>query len=296
MFRKISDAVNSLSGSWLIFIGAALWSTSGGVTKSFEMDAVMQACVRSLMAGVLLLPCLKPKQMVIDKWAVGYVVSFIAVIILILSSIRLTTAANALALQFTAPLWIFLWGLLVHRKRPSRLRIIIMAIMLLGIVVMLCEPNTGSNLLGNILGVCAGAAFAGVSVCLKQVRLGGNLSTIAFANICAGPIILLGLLLLPGYTMHVPSNAWLYIAYLAVFQLVGGYVFYMLGLRKVTPQKATILSIWEFILTPVWALLLVGELPTEYGAIGWVILLAAIMLENRMLPAEEEANTLSEAA
>ena len=242
--------------------------------------------IRSLLAGVALLPFLRIKKIVWDRWLLAMVICYTALVVLILSSLRLTTAANALALQFTSPLWVMLWNVCVERRLPTLRRFIPVAVMIIGIAIFLLEPKQGSNFLGNILAILAGAAFAGVSICLKRVQAGGYLSMLSFLNLCAAVLVLVPLALWPGYTIYVPSNAWPYILFLALFQLSSGYIFYMLGLRTVTPQKATILCVWEFILTPVWAFLLVGELPSMFGAVGWAVLLVAILLEGKLVREE----------
>ena len=281
MFKKIAAAIDRLPGEWLVFISAFLFSTAGGVTKSFQMDAVLLPGVRSMLAGLVLLPFLRPKKIVWDRWLLLLIASFTGLVLCILCAIRFTTASNALALQFTTPLFICLGNWIFLHKRPSLRRALPIIIMLIGIIVILCEPNTGTNFKGNLFGVGAGLAFAGVSVSLNKVRAGGYLSTITLLNLAAGVIILVPLLLWPGYQVHIDPKAIPYVLFLGLVQLSGGSIFYMMGVRKAGPQKASILGAWEFVLTPVWAYLLVRELPTVYGAIGWVILLIAVLIENR---------------
>ena len=283
MFKKIVAAIDRLPGEWLVFISAFLFSTAGGVTKSFEMDAILLPGVRSMLAGIVLLPFLRPKKIVWDRWLLLLIFSFTGLISCILCAIRFTTASNALALQFTTPLFICLGNWIFQHKRPSGRRLLPIVIMLIGIGIILMEPNTGTNLMGNLFGIGAGLAFAGVSVSLNKVRAGGYLSTIALLNLCGGALILSVLLLWPGYTIHIELSAIPYVLFLGLVQLSGGYIFYMMGVRKVGAQKASILDVWEFILTPVWAFLLVRELPTVYGAVGWVVLLIAVLIENRFV-------------
>ncbi|MBR5430439.1 MAG: EamA family transporter [Firmicutes bacterium] len=283
MFKKIAAVFDKLPGEWLVFISAFLFSTAGGVTKSFQMDAILLPGVRSLLAGLVLLPFLRPKQIVWDRWLACLIASFTGLVLFILCAIRFTTASNALALQFTTPLFICLGNWLFLHKRPSARRLLPIVIMLIGIIIILCEPNTGTNFLGNLCGVGAGLAFAGVSVSLNRVRAGGYLSTITLLNLMAGVIILVPLLLWPTYHVHIELSAIPYVLFLGLVQLSGGYIFYMMGVRKVGPQKASILDVWEFILTPVWAFLMVRELPTVYGAVGWVVLLIAVLIENRFV-------------
>jgi len=291
LLNRLIAKVEKWPGSVLVFLAAVLWSTAGGVTKSFTLDAVLLPGIRSLIAGLVFLPFLRPKKIVWDRWLFGMVISYTSLVVLILCSLRFTTAANALALQFTSPMWIMLVSIIVQRKLPSFRRFLPVGIMLVGIVIMLLEPNEGGSLLGNIMAILAGAAFAGVSICLPHVKAGGYLSMLSFINLCVAAIVLIPLAIAPNYTIHVPLSTLPYIFFLAVFQLSGGYFFYSIGMNKVSAQKATILCAWEFILTPVWAYLLVGELPSVFGAVGWVILLAAILLEGRLgadPPAETE--------
>lgn len=293
MPRDVLSYFEKMPGNLLIFFGALLWSTAGGVIKSFELDEFLLPAVRALLAGVVLLPFLRPRQIVWDRYLLGMILTYAGLSFSILIALRYTTAANAIALQFTAPIWIFFWDLCVQRRLPSLRRLLPLICMALGVGIILLEPKSGSSLAGNLLALLAGLSFAGISRFLPRVRAGGGLSTIALINLCAGTLMFLPQLLLPNCSVHVPLNVWPYLLYLSVFQLSAGYVFYYAGLRKVSTQKATILSTWELVLTPVWAFLLVGELPTLYGAVGWLVLLAAVMLENLLVherPAEARAS------
>ncbi|MDO4581433.1 MAG: DMT family transporter [Bacillota bacterium] len=280
MYEKLLARIGNMSGTWLIFIGSVLWSTAGGVSKCISVDPIFLAGMRSLLAGLVLMPLLRPKRIVFDRWFFLFVGSYAALTMVILSAIRLTTASNALALQYTAPLWIVIVSFLFFKKRYTLRKLIPTAIIVAGIVIFLIEPKTGSNFAGNLLGVLSGAAFAAVTVCLRRVQGGGTLSTVAAVNLCAGPVILLIASLSPGVSMDMSWSELPYVLFLALFQLALGYVFYSMGTQKVPPQRATLLAVWEFVLTPLWAWLLVGELPTLYGAIGWIVLLAAIFIDH----------------
>ena len=283
-FKKAAAKADALPGPWLVFFGAVLWSTAAGVTKSFQMDAILLPGVRSLLAGLVLLPSLRPKRIVWDRWLLTLVLSYTLLVLFILCSIRYTTATNALALQYTTPMFICLYNWVVLHRPPSRRRLIPIAVMLAGIIIILCEPNTGTNFIGNIYGVAAGAAFAGVSLSLDRVRCGGYLSTVTLLNLCAAALILIPLMIAPGYKIEIQLSSIPYVLYLGLIQLSLGYIFYMMGIRKTSPQKASILGVWEFILSPIWAFLLVGELPTVFGAVGWTVMLLAVFIENKFVP------------
>lgn len=280
MFNKLVAVLEKWPGPVLIFCAAALWSTAGGVIKSFEMDAILLPAVRSVVVALVLSPFLHIKQVRWNKWLPALILSYTLLCTCILMAIRYTTAANAIALQFTAPLWVFLGNAIIKRRLPSLRRCVPLVIMLIGLLIIVLGPQEGNGTLGNILAILAGGFFAVFSLCMPRVKTAGILSTLCLINFGAGLLIIIPLALLPNYSIQVPLQAWPYIFYLGIFQLTGGHVFYLVGLRKVSTQKATLLSTWEFILAPVWAFLLVGELPSANGIIGWVILLAAIIIEN----------------
>lgn len=290
MFNKLLAVLDRLSGPWLIFIAAVLWSTVGGVSKSVDMETLLFGGFRALIGGVALLPLLKPKQLVWDKWLIGLILSYTGMTVFVLLAIRFSTAGNAIALQDSAPLWLFLWALFIKKQKPGWRRIIPIVLITAGIAIFLLEPNTGSNSLGNILGVFGGISYALYSVCMRRAKGATVMSLVVVMNLSCGALILLGLWALPGYQFAVPLNAWPVLLLMGTVQLSGGHLCFSLGLRKTDPQRATLLAVWELILSPVWAFLLVSELPTAFGFIGWLIMLAAIVLENKlhqpqMLPA-----------
>lgn len=286
--QKLLNQINRLPGSWLIFIAAVLWSTVGGVSKSLAMDPLLFAGLRGLIGGLALLPMLKPKQLVWDKWLAGLILSYTAVTALVLLSMRYTTAGNIIALQDSALVWVFLWALLIGRQKMNWRRVLPVAVAVLGIIIFLLEPNTGSNTLGNLLGVGAGVCFAAMGACMRQAKAASPLSLVVLMNLCCGGLILLILVFLPGYTLAVPPIAWPVLLLMGTVQLSGGYLCYCLGMRKIEHQRAQLLCTWELVLTPVWSFLLVGEVPTTYGLAGWVSMLAAIVLDSGLRHSREQ--------
>ncbi len=278
--QKLLNQINRLPGPWLIFTAAVLWSTVGGVSKSLAMDPLLFAGLRSLIGGLVLLPMLQPKKLVWDKWLAGLILAYTAVTSLVLLSMRYTTAGNIIALQDSALVWVFVWALVIGRQKMNWRRILPVAAAVLGIIIFLLEPNQGGNAFGNLLGVGAGICFAAMGACMRQAKAATPLSLVVLMNLCCGVLILLILVLLPGYTLTVPPIAWPVLLLMGTVQLSGSYLCYCLGLRKIEHQRAQLLCTWELVLTPVWAFLMVGELPTIYGLAGWITMLAAIVLDS----------------
>ncbi len=280
--NQVMKKIERIPGPLGIFIGAALWSTAGGVTKSFQMDAFLLPAIRSVIVGLFFLPFIEWKKIVWDKWLFLCILSYGALVMLVLAALRFTTATNAIALQFTSPLWLFLFSVLVQHYRPSKKKLVPVVLITAGIVIGLCEPTVGSNTFGNILGALGGVGLAGFTVTQKKVRTNSQAATLGLCNMGTALILFPILLLLPQYEIVIPGNAWIYLIYLSVIESGFGYLFYMAGASKVPSQKATTLSALELVLTPVWSFLLVRELPTIYGAISWILILTAILVETRL--------------
>ena len=281
VFSLLNSKLERLPGSWLIFIGALCWSTAGAVVKSFDTDPLLLAGLRSLLGGLVLSIFIRPRKICFDKWLLLLILFYTGLIACALNAFRLTSATLVIAMQYTAPIWIFLLNWLLIKK-PAKEKVPVMLLILGGVLIFLLEPVSALTARGNLLALNMGITFAGVSICLKRVRHDNPLGVVAVMNL-GGSLILLPLaLLLPGANMQVNAGDWLYILYLAIFQLSAGYFFFMLGMQKVTPQKGTLLCVWELALTPVWAFLMVRELPGLHVAAGTLLLMFALFWDNRV--------------
>ena len=198
-----------------------------------------------------------------------------------MNSFRLTSATLVIAMQYTAPIWLFLLNWLLSKK-PEKGRAPVMLLIIVGVLLFMMEPVSGSTARGNLIALNMGITFAGVSVCLKKMRHENPLGVVAVMNLGSALILLPLAFVLPGVDIRVDAGAWPYILYLAIFQVSAGYFFYMMGIKKVTPQKGTLLCIWEMALAPVWAFLIVSELPSLYVAIGTLLLMLALFWDNRV--------------
>ena len=281
IFARINSKLDRLSGSWLIFLCALCWSTAGAVIKSFDTDPLFLAGLRSLLGSLALSVFIRPRKIHFDKWLLLLILFYTGMVSCVVCSFRLTSATLVIAMQYTAPVWLFLLHWLINR-RPETKRAPVMLLIVAAVLLFLLEPVGSSTARGNLLALNMGILFAGTSVCLKKVRHDNPLGVVAVMNL-GGALILLPLaLLLPGVSIHVNAGDWIYIIFLGIFQLSAGYVFYTLGLKKVTPQKGTLLCVWEMVLTPVWAFLMVREMPSLYVAGGTLLLMLALFWDNRV--------------
>ena len=186
---------------------------------------------------------------------------------------KLTTAANAILLQYTAPVWIGLFGSWLLGERTIRADWIAIALVIVGMALFLANGLSVGHVLGDSLGLLSGVCFAGMTLALRSQKDGSPVESIILGNLLAGLIGLPWIITSP----DLPLTGWIALAALGVVQLGCSYWLYARAIRHVTALEAVLIPVIEPLLNPVWVLLAVGERPTPLALLGGVIVLAAVV-------------------
>jgi drug/metabolite transporter, DME family len=257
------EATQRRGGPWLILAAAALWSTAGAAIKLCSLSAWQISLGRSLVAaGVLwlFLPGARARPSR-GTWAVAS--AYAVTVVLFTLANKLTTSANAIFLQDTAPLYVLLLSPLLLGERPSRGELLAVPLFLVGLLLFFRDRLTPGQLSGNLIALLSGVAFA---LCILGLRrLGGS----------NAPALLLGNLLaaaasFPGALGGSPLTArdLAIVLFLGVFQLGLSYALFARGLRHTPATEASLLALLEPVLNPVWTFLLAGERPGPWALAG----------------------------
>lgn len=280
-------------GRLCILAAALLWSLSGAFVKSLPLDPYSIATFRSLSAGIFLAIVALPRG-VRPSWSPIMAVmatAFTLMSYVFVRSMTQTTAANAIFLQYTAPVWMTLGSLLFLGERSDRRQWVVLGGSLAGVAVIVVGnlQSGGSHMAGIALGLLSGVTYAAVAICLRFLRGHDPIWMTTFNHLAAGLVLLFlgaasaamgsgaGKIEFPSD----PRTAATLIAFGTV-QMALPYLLFAIGLRTVSPQEAGILTLTEPVLNPVWTYLAVGEIPSSATAIGGAILLT--MLLARYLP------------
>lgn len=279
----------------LQLLGAALlFSTGGAAIKATELNAWQVAGFRSAVAAAaifLLVPAARRGW----TWHVLPVgIAYAATLTLFVTANKLTTSANAIFLQSTAPLYMLLFGPLLLREHARRRDLVLMVPVALGLAMFFVgaeEPATGTATnpsLGNVLATASGVTWALTLVGLRWMgnRAGGEGS--AIPTVVAGNVIAF-LACLPA-ALPVPAvgaDDWLAVGYLGVFQIGAAYLLLTAGIRHVPALEASVLLLLEPALNPVWSWLVHGEVPGPWPIAGGVLILGATLLRT-FVDAREE--------
>ena len=277
----MSKYIDKLPGAWAVLIAAVLWSLSPFLVKLVTIDPVILPCFRNLMAGLILLPFFKRQDIAIDKRLFILLPAFSCISLLCVCAFRYTSAANATALYYSSPLWIFAFTCFKAKKLSWR-SLPSVVLLLAGIITIVLEPKTGTNQFGNFMGILAGVAFACFAVNYNAIPYQKRISYLCLANLFAFPFILAVILILqPASLSQVGAYTgfiWFMLLVMAVTQQVIPYFLYGVGLSKLPLFRCSMLALGEFLLAPVWTLLFLSDMPTAYGFIGWLLVLAGLLL------------------
>lgn len=268
----------------LILLAAVGWSLSGAFRRMLDTPLVgldeprltdlQIASGRALFAGLFLLPFVKRRDWSFSP-AMGWTaLSFALMNATFIMAIGLGRSGSAVMLQYTAPFWVYVAGLLVLGEKSERRGTVALLIGLVGVGLIAWGGWEESNLLPVGLGLASGFFFAGVILGLR-VQRGAAPMWLTVVNHLAG-----GLVLLP-FLIGAPMPTLPQLALLAVFGVVQMGLPYALmaqGLRSVGPAEAATLSLLEPILNPVWAWLVAParEPPTLWLALGGACVIGAL--------------------
>jgi drug/metabolite transporter, DME family len=268
-----------------LLAAAALFSTGGAAIKATTLGGWQIAGFRSGIAALALLLLLPAARRGWNARVLLVGVAYAATLILFVLANRLTTAANTIFLQSTAPLYILLLGPWLLREPIRRRDLAFMAAVGLGLVLFFVGAETPvatapdparGNLLAALSGICWAFTVVGLRWMGRQEEGGGS----PLATVVAGNLIAL-LVCLP-MALPVPAAGmldWLTIVYLGVFQIGLAYVFMTAAIRHVPALEAATLLLIEPALSPIWAWLAHDERPSAWAIAGGLLILGATLVK-----------------
>jgi drug/metabolite transporter (DMT)-like permease len=262
-------------------LGAAfLFSTGGAAIKACSLSNWQVACFRSGIAALALLLVLPGARRFWRSRTLLVGVAYAVTMVLYVSANKLTTAANTIFLQSTAPMYVLLLGPWLLRERVRRPDLLFMLCMGVGMVLFFVgvdPPYTTAPapFEGNVLGALAGLSWATTLVGLRWLgRRGGAGNRSAEASVVAGNLIAC-VACLP-MALPVASSStydWTLVGYLGVFQIGLAYIFLTRGVRHVPALETSLLILLEPVLNSLWAWLAHGEQPGPWSLAGCAVIL-----------------------
>lgn len=266
-----------------ILVAALLFSTGGAVIKAVSLTALQTAAVRSSVAALALV-------VFMPSWRRGWTrrtllvgIAYAATMVLFVLGNKLTTSANIIFLQATAPLYLLLVGPLLLRERIGRRQIVIVGVLAIGMALFFVgfespQETAPNPRLGNILGAFAGLSWA---LTLAGLRWLGREAPAPGVDRGGGAVVagnaIAGLVCLPLAFPFGPTTVtdWSLVAFLGMLQIGLAYVFLTRGVRAVGAFEASLLLILEPVASVFWTWWVHGERPAGWALAGCAMILVA---------------------
>lgn len=263
-----------------LLASAFLWSTGGVLIKWVEWHPIAITGARSAIAAAVLWAILRRPRFDWSLPQIGGAVAYAATVLLYVSAVKLTTAASAILLQYTAPVYVALFGAWFLKERTTWIDWLAVLLSLAGMVLFFRESLSGQALWGDVLAVISGITLAWMVLFLRKQKAGRPMESVLLGNILAA------LASIPFLWGPAPSlQGWAGIVLLGVFQLGLSYALYTSAIRHVTAVEGVLFSMIEPILNPVWVLLLIGEVPGPWVLVGGALVVTAITARGLILAA-----------
>jgi drug/metabolite transporter (DMT)-like permease len=268
-----------------LLAAALLFSTGGAAIKSTTLGAWQVASFRSGVAALAVL-LLVPAARRGWNWKVVLVgISYAATMIAFVTANKLTTAANTIFLQSTAPLYILLLGPWLLRERVKREEVFFMIPVAVGMFLFFVGESAPAATapdpaLGNIIAAFSGVLWATTLMGLRWLGRQPGQENAAISTVGVGNLITFLVCLPMALPVHGATTVdWVVIGYLGVFQIGLAYLLLSTGIRHLPALEASVLLLAEPALNPVWAWLVHGETPGPWAIAGGVLILGASSLK-----------------
>lgn len=263
----------------MVLIAVLLWSTGGLFIKlATNFDAYQVTFFRSLLAGITVLAITRKNGLRINAFGVMCSVIYAVLLFLFVWATKHTTAANAIFLQYTAPIYILILAPFVIGEKFHLSDLVTVIFCIAGMSLFFVGDLTIGDYQGNIAALGSGIFLGLYIMLLKHPRAIGmnSVITVIYGN------FLLALLTLPSGIAAFPTATfrdYAAVGFLGIFQIGISYILFIKGVTGGTrPLDASIIGFIEPLLNPVWVFLFVGEQPSKWALLGGAIIIATVVV------------------
>jgi len=269
----------------LLLAAAILWSLGGVLIKSIDWTPLAIAGSRSLIAIVVIGLVMPGVSRKISWRSLPGALAYAGTVVLFVIATKLTSAANAIFLQYTAPIYIAIISPWVLQEPTKPLDWLLILVALCGVALFFFDQLSFAGLSGVIAALASGVSFAWLTVFMRRHRnespesilLLGNVLTLVFASPWMFPIV------------NLERNG-IWILLLGVLQLAIPYLLYSRAIKHIRALDAAIISIIEPILNPIWVILIKGEQASRWSIIGGAIVLTTSLFRSFLASREKQRN------
>jgi drug/metabolite transporter (DMT)-like permease len=255
-----------------VFITAVLWSSGGLFIKLISLNAMQLSFFRCLIAAIVFAVLFRKKLLVVNGFTFINALFYAVVLTSFVIATKMTTAANAIFLQSTAPIYVLIFEPLLLKTKFEKLNVITIGVCFIGMTLFFIGNLSPGDLTGNLVALLAGLMFAAFFLGMRKNDPKYQFSSIFYGNIFVALVCLPFIFNL----QTISTNDLLMVSFLGVFQIAFAYAIFSYGLKRIPAVEASIISMLEPILNPIWVFIGYGESPGSWAFIGGLIIITAI--------------------
>ena len=270
---------------FLIF-AASLWSTSGVLIKLISWSPLAILGGRSFVAFFVFLIYLRKVDLRFTPIQVFGALSYVGTQLFFVWATKLTTAANAIFLQYASPLYVVIFGYFLLKEKPRRADWIAMSAIFAGMFLFFGDKLSFTGLSGNLLAILSGMAMAAMMLSMRKQKDSTPANTILLGNFIG---FFIGLPFLFKESFEIQNIG--FILFLGVFQIGLSFVLYSIAIKHINVLEANLIVTIEPILNPVWVFLALGERPGQMALVGCLLVIGAVSyraIVSAHIPVSEE--------
>ena len=271
MHNKILERKNAIV---LLLIAGAMWSLGGLLIKSIPWHPLAISGMRGGIAAIVIYAFSKDKKIIITFDKILAACFYTLVVTLFVISNKLTTAGNAILLQYTAPVYVALFGYMFLGERSTFIDWITILILLGGLTLFFLDDLSFDGYLGNALAILSGMSFAALTITLRKQKDNNPSDSILLGNILT---LIIGLPIIINETSF-NLHSTILILVLGIIQLGVPYIFYTTAIKHVTALDAIIFPVIEPILNPILVFFILGEALGPWAFLGGSLVLGSVVL------------------
>lgn len=264
----------------LLVLGAAiLWSTGGLFIKATNLSAFSLSFGRSLLAAIIIAIFTRREGFGLNAVSALTSVLYAALLILFVVSTKLTTAANAIFLQYTAPVYVLILEPIFYKEKFRSRDFVTVAACLAGMSLFFIGKLRPQDVSGNLFALASGVCFALFFLLLRhsKARQVNRASSAIYGNLIV--VLVCAPAFFSAMRTGIGAMDFAAVAYLGIVQIGFAYLLFTLAMaRGVRSLDAGIIGYVEPVLNPIWVFLFLGERPSGWAIIGGTIIIASVMV------------------
>ena len=260
-----------------VFLASVCFSTGGLFIKLVPWSALAINGARNLIGAAVigLYLLITRRKIVFNRRVLIGALSMIGVTTLFAVANKLTTAANTIVLQFTAPVFVILFMSLFYHQKPGRVDLVTCFLVLLGVVLFFVDGIQAGNLTGNIVAILSGVCYAGVFM-MNTGKGADAISSCFLGQLTAGLVMTPLCFRETDFSLPVMAA----VLALGIVQVGGAYILFSIGIRHTQAVTASLITGMEPIMNPLLVAVFYGEQVSALAVTGAVIVVCSILAYN----------------